>query len=223
MANAIGNPATGHRPKEAQTTPTAHKIIIMKNTYAVYPNHQFPAPWEQHIHYNAAPAPYVTTPTDSSRTSSQSSELQLALPALPPQNAASTPALETRAINQLTSAANMVIPFKEIASPAPIVSPSIVCWNTTGRTFQDPCNIRSSVCQFDNLTPSTKTFVCKYASTRAFQIPIKLGALKAQALIDTETQDLKLPLKVIASVSPQRELFLNAANDNVLEEIPEDE
>uniref|UniRef100_A0A915HW74 Uncharacterized protein n=1 Tax=Romanomermis culicivorax TaxID=13658 RepID=A0A915HW74_ROMCU len=36
-------------------------------------------------------------------------------------------------------------------------------------------------------------------------------------------QDVKLPLKVIASVRPQTELFLNAANDNVLEEIPEQE
>uniref|UniRef100_A0A915JM30 Uncharacterized protein n=1 Tax=Romanomermis culicivorax TaxID=13658 RepID=A0A915JM30_ROMCU len=35
------------------------------NTYPVYPNHQFLAPWEQHIHYNAIPAPYITTPTAS--------------------------------------------------------------------------------------------------------------------------------------------------------------
>uniref|UniRef100_A0A915JXC3 Uncharacterized protein n=1 Tax=Romanomermis culicivorax TaxID=13658 RepID=A0A915JXC3_ROMCU len=96
---------------------------FVQNTYAIYPNHQFPAPWEQHIHYNAVPAPYITTPTDSSRASSQSSELQLALPALTPPTAASTPALEPCAINQSTSAANMVIPSKEIASAAPIVSP----------------------------------------------------------------------------------------------------
>uniref|UniRef100_A0A915I3V3 Uncharacterized protein n=1 Tax=Romanomermis culicivorax TaxID=13658 RepID=A0A915I3V3_ROMCU len=38
-----------------------------------------------------------------------------------------------------------------------------------------------------------------------------------------EIQDVKLPLKVIASVHPQTELFLNAANDNVLEEIPEED
>uniref|UniRef100_A0A915KQY8 Uncharacterized protein n=1 Tax=Romanomermis culicivorax TaxID=13658 RepID=A0A915KQY8_ROMCU len=38
-----------------------------------------------------------------------------------------------------------------------------------------------------------------------------------------EIQDVKLPLKVIASVRSQTELFLNAANDNVLEEIPEAE
>uniref|UniRef100_A0A915HTW4 Uncharacterized protein n=1 Tax=Romanomermis culicivorax TaxID=13658 RepID=A0A915HTW4_ROMCU len=82
----------------------------------------------------------------------------------------------------------MVIPSKEIASAAPIVSPRIVCWNTTGRAFQDPCHIRSSVCQIDNLTPSSKTFVRKYASRRAFQIPIKLGAVKAHALIDTSAQ-----------------------------------
>uniref|UniRef100_A0A915I5P9 Uncharacterized protein n=1 Tax=Romanomermis culicivorax TaxID=13658 RepID=A0A915I5P9_ROMCU len=132
---------------------------VPTNTYAVNPNHQFQAPWEQHIHYNALPAPYVTTPTDSSPASSQSSELQLALPALPPPNAASTPALEPRAANQSTFAANMVIPSKEIASPAPII----------------------------------------------------------------EIQDVKLPLKVITSVCPQTELFLNTANDNVLEEVPEDE
>uniref|UniRef100_A0A915L8M3 Uncharacterized protein n=1 Tax=Romanomermis culicivorax TaxID=13658 RepID=A0A915L8M3_ROMCU len=82
---------------------------FVQNTYAVYPNHQFPAPWEQHIHYNVVPAPYVTTPTDSSHASSQSSKLQLALPALPPPTAVSTPALEMCAINQSTSVPNMVI------------------------------------------------------------------------------------------------------------------
>uniref|UniRef100_A0A915HFS1 Uncharacterized protein n=1 Tax=Romanomermis culicivorax TaxID=13658 RepID=A0A915HFS1_ROMCU len=35
-----------------------------------------------------------------------------------------------------------------------------------------------------------------------------------------QIQDVKLPLKVIASVRPQKELFLNTANDKVLEEIP---
>uniref|UniRef100_A0A915HKR7 Uncharacterized protein n=1 Tax=Romanomermis culicivorax TaxID=13658 RepID=A0A915HKR7_ROMCU len=93
---------------------------FVQNTYAVYPNHHFPGPWEQHIHYNAVLAPYVTTPTDSSPASSQSSELQLALPMLPPPNATSTPALKTRANNQSTSAANVVIPSKEIASAAPV-------------------------------------------------------------------------------------------------------
>uniref|UniRef100_A0A915KYA1 Uncharacterized protein n=1 Tax=Romanomermis culicivorax TaxID=13658 RepID=A0A915KYA1_ROMCU len=98
------------------------------------------------------------------------------------------PALETRAINQSTSATNMVIPSKEIAPAALIVSPGIVCWNATGCTFQDPCHIRSSICQFDNLTPSSKTFVRTYPSTGAFQIPIKLGAVKAHALINSGAQ-----------------------------------
>uniref|UniRef100_A0A915I9Y1 Peptidase A2 domain-containing protein n=1 Tax=Romanomermis culicivorax TaxID=13658 RepID=A0A915I9Y1_ROMCU len=158
---------------------------FVQNTYAIYPNQQFPAPWEQHIHYNAMPTPYVTTPTDSSRASSQSFELQLALPALPSSTTVSMTALNTPEINQSTSAVNMVIPSEEIVSAAPIVSPGIVCWNATGPFFNDPCHIRSSVCQIDNLTPSSKTFVHKYASTRAFQIPIKLGAVKAHALIDT--------------------------------------
>uniref|UniRef100_A0A915LAN2 Peptidase A2 domain-containing protein n=1 Tax=Romanomermis culicivorax TaxID=13658 RepID=A0A915LAN2_ROMCU len=82
----------------------------------------------------------------------------------------------------------MVIPSKEIASAALIVSPGIVCWKATGYDFRDPCHICSSVCQIDNLTPSSKTFVRKYASTRAFQIPIKLGAVKAHTLIDTGAQ-----------------------------------
>uniref|UniRef100_A0A915K182 RNA-directed DNA polymerase n=1 Tax=Romanomermis culicivorax TaxID=13658 RepID=A0A915K182_ROMCU len=38
-----------------------------------------------------------------------------------------------------------------------------------------------------------------------------------------EIQDVKLPLKVIASVCPHTELFLNTGSDNVLEEIPEAE
>uniref|UniRef100_A0A915K0Z2 Uncharacterized protein n=1 Tax=Romanomermis culicivorax TaxID=13658 RepID=A0A915K0Z2_ROMCU len=198
VANRIEDPAAEHRPKEVQTTPSAREMIFMKVTPYNVPNQQFPEPWEQHIHYNAVPAPYVTMPTDSSCASSQSSELQLALPALPPSTTVSTTTPDMSAINQSTSAANMVIPSKEIASTAPIVSPGIVCWNAIGHAFQDPCHIRSSVCQIDNLTPSSKTFVCKYASMRAFQIPIKLRAVKAHALIDT-------------------------ANDNVLEEIPEED
>uniref|UniRef100_A0A915IQE4 Peptidase A2 domain-containing protein n=1 Tax=Romanomermis culicivorax TaxID=13658 RepID=A0A915IQE4_ROMCU len=35
-----------------------------------------------------------------------------------------------------------------------------------------------------------------------------------------EIQDVKLPLKVIPSIPPHTELFLNARNDNILEEIP---
>uniref|UniRef100_A0A915KTX2 Uncharacterized protein n=1 Tax=Romanomermis culicivorax TaxID=13658 RepID=A0A915KTX2_ROMCU len=135
----------------------------MENTYAIYPNQHFPVPWEQHIHCNAMPAPYVTTPTDSSHASSQSSELQLALPALPSSTTGYATTLDTRALNQSTSAANMVIPSKEIASAAPILSPGIVCWNATGHAFPDPCHIHLSVCQIDNLMPSSKTFVRKYS------------------------------------------------------------
>uniref|UniRef100_A0A915J5V1 WW domain-containing protein n=1 Tax=Romanomermis culicivorax TaxID=13658 RepID=A0A915J5V1_ROMCU len=138
VANKIGDHVVEQRPKE--------------DTYAVYLNQHFPAPWEQHIHYNAVPAPYLTTPTDSSCASSQSSELQLALPALPSSATLTTTTLTMRAINQSTSATNVVIPSKEIASAALIA------------------------------------FICKYASMRAFQIPIKLGAVKAHTLINTGAQ-----------------------------------
>uniref|UniRef100_A0A915LAZ5 Aspartic peptidase DDI1-type domain-containing protein n=1 Tax=Romanomermis culicivorax TaxID=13658 RepID=A0A915LAZ5_ROMCU len=209
----------------------------------------------------------------------------------------------------------MIMKNAEIASGPPIVSPGMVCWNATVHASRDPCHIRSSVRQIDNLMPSSKTFIPKYASTRAFQIPTKLGAIKARALIDTsaqcsvlssglvkrafeeqslqrpicgkikvadgaivnahgpvvvtmessfgehmikciildndgndqciigmdflthpdihailnfkenyiEIQDVKLPLKVIASVRLQMELFLNPMNDNILKEIPEQE
>uniref|UniRef100_A0A915JWJ9 Uncharacterized protein n=1 Tax=Romanomermis culicivorax TaxID=13658 RepID=A0A915JWJ9_ROMCU len=80
VANAIGDHAMDPRPKE--------------NTYAVYPNTNFWLLWEQHIHYNAAPAPYVTTPTDSSCTSSQSLELLLTLPALPSSSTVTMTALD---------------------------------------------------------------------------------------------------------------------------------
>uniref|UniRef100_A0A915HPC6 Uncharacterized protein n=1 Tax=Romanomermis culicivorax TaxID=13658 RepID=A0A915HPC6_ROMCU len=38
-----------------------------------------------------------------------------------------------------------------------------------------------------------------------------------------QIQDVKLLLKVVTSICPQTELFLNASNDNVLEEIPDEE
>uniref|UniRef100_A0A915I1X0 Uncharacterized protein n=1 Tax=Romanomermis culicivorax TaxID=13658 RepID=A0A915I1X0_ROMCU len=41
-ASATGDHTTEHRTKES--------------TYAVYLNPNFTSPWEQHIHYNAAPA-----------------------------------------------------------------------------------------------------------------------------------------------------------------------
>uniref|UniRef100_A0A915JHG8 Peptidase A2 domain-containing protein n=1 Tax=Romanomermis culicivorax TaxID=13658 RepID=A0A915JHG8_ROMCU len=149
VANAIGDPAAEHCPKEAQTTPVAHEIIFMK----------------------FALLRATTSPTWA-----------------PTAQCSINAALETGTINQSTSVANMVIPSKEMASAASIVSPDIVCWNATGRAFQDPCHIRSSICQIDNLTPSSKSFVRKYASTRAFQIPIKLRAVQAHALIDTGAQ-----------------------------------
>uniref|UniRef100_A0A915JTK5 Uncharacterized protein n=1 Tax=Romanomermis culicivorax TaxID=13658 RepID=A0A915JTK5_ROMCU len=70
IVNEIGDHFAEHLPKEVQITPAVQGFILMKNTYAIYPNQQFLAPWEQHIHYNAMPAPYVTTPTDSSHASS---------------------------------------------------------------------------------------------------------------------------------------------------------
>uniref|UniRef100_A0A915IQ69 Uncharacterized protein n=1 Tax=Romanomermis culicivorax TaxID=13658 RepID=A0A915IQ69_ROMCU len=82
--------------------------------------------WEQHIHYNAPLAPYITTPTDSSPTSSQSSEVLLALPALLSTSTATAGNLDARASTQPTFTTNMVKPSKEIASAAPIISPGIV-------------------------------------------------------------------------------------------------
>uniref|UniRef100_A0A915L6B2 Peptidase A2 domain-containing protein n=1 Tax=Romanomermis culicivorax TaxID=13658 RepID=A0A915L6B2_ROMCU len=125
---------------------------------------------------------------DSSPNSSQSSGLELVLPALPSSAIVKGNTPDTCAINQSSSAANMVIPSKEIASAAMILSPVIICWNATGHAFRDPCHIRLSIRQIDNLTPSSKTFIRKYASRQAFQIPIKLGTIKAHALINTGAQ-----------------------------------
>uniref|UniRef100_A0A915JG61 Peptidase A2 domain-containing protein n=1 Tax=Romanomermis culicivorax TaxID=13658 RepID=A0A915JG61_ROMCU len=246
-ASPIGDPAMEYCPKEVPTIPTAHEIIFTK-------------------------------------ASLQSSELPLKLLALPSTSTASATNSDMRTLNQSTLARNMVIPSKKIATTTPIISPGIVCWNVTTHASKDPCHIRSSFCQIDNLTPSTKMFVRQYASMRAFQIPIRIGAVKAHALIDTsaqcsvlssglikrmfDKQSLQLPICgkikvangaivnahgpvvvtmesafgehmikcvildddnndqciiVIASVHPHTELFLNAANDNVLEEIPEAE
>uniref|UniRef100_A0A915L2K4 Peptidase A2 domain-containing protein n=1 Tax=Romanomermis culicivorax TaxID=13658 RepID=A0A915L2K4_ROMCU len=159
-ASATGDHALEHSLKEVQTIPAAHEAIFKK----------------------------VTMPTDSSRTSLQSSELPLVLPALPLTSTVSATNLEAGTISQSTSAANMVIPSKEIASATPIISPGIISWNATAHASYDLCHIHSSICQIENPTPSTKMFVHKYASTRAFQIPIKLLAIKADALIDTRAQ-----------------------------------
>uniref|UniRef100_A0A915HKR4 Uncharacterized protein n=1 Tax=Romanomermis culicivorax TaxID=13658 RepID=A0A915HKR4_ROMCU len=145
------NVLASHNPQAFGATPTSHAPTIPKiafgsrdkmlneqignpinrlndfvqNTYALYLNQQFPAPWEQHIHYNAVRAPYITTPTDFSHASSQPSELQLALPALPSSATVTAATLDMRAINQSTSATNMVILSKEIASAALMMSPGI--------------------------------------------------------------------------------------------------
>uniref|UniRef100_A0A915KPA4 Uncharacterized protein n=1 Tax=Romanomermis culicivorax TaxID=13658 RepID=A0A915KPA4_ROMCU len=114
-------------------------------------------------------------PTDSSSASSQSSKVPLALLALPSTSTAATISnLDARASNQPMSTANMVMPYKEIASATLIVSPRMGC-NSSHR--RRPLHICSSLCQIDNLTPSTKMFIKKYASTRAFQIPIKIGSI----------------------------------------------
>uniref|UniRef100_A0A915JRB5 Peptidase A2 domain-containing protein n=1 Tax=Romanomermis culicivorax TaxID=13658 RepID=A0A915JRB5_ROMCU len=184
----IGVHDAEHFLKEVHTPPAVQETMFTKNTYAFYLNANFTPPWEQHIYYNAVPAPYVTTPMYSSRTSLQSSELPLMLPALLSTSTVSATNSKVCAISQTTSTANMITPSKEIASAAPIISPGIICWNATNHPSHDPCHICPSVCQMDNLTPSTKTFIHKYTSRRAFQYPIKLGAINAHTLMDTGAQ-----------------------------------
>uniref|UniRef100_A0A915I830 Uncharacterized protein n=1 Tax=Romanomermis culicivorax TaxID=13658 RepID=A0A915I830_ROMCU len=126
-------------PAQAREEPAA---LLSKNMYAVYPINEYARPWEQHIHYNAVPTPYVTTPSDSSCASSQSSEILSDLPALP--SASATTAVSTLDAHpnaQPTSTANMVMPSKGIASAAPIVSPWIVRWAATTHASDDPCHI----------------------------------------------------------------------------------
>uniref|UniRef100_A0A915KTD9 Uncharacterized protein n=1 Tax=Romanomermis culicivorax TaxID=13658 RepID=A0A915KTD9_ROMCU len=82
----------------------------------------------------------------------------------------------------------MVMMSKEMVSAMPIVSPQIVQWAPTAHMADDPCHIRPSICQINNLTPSMKMFVKKYASTRTFQIPVKIGSVNTYTLIDTDAQ-----------------------------------
>uniref|UniRef100_A0A915KVV5 Uncharacterized protein n=1 Tax=Romanomermis culicivorax TaxID=13658 RepID=A0A915KVV5_ROMCU len=141
---------------EAEEEPA---VFLSKNTYAVYSNYDYTPLWEQHIHYNAAPAPYITRPMDLLGNSSQSSEVPLALPALPSTSAAPAGNLDTGTGTQPMSTANMVIPSKEIASTTLIISLGIVGWAATTQAVNNPCHIGSSVCQMENLMPSTKMFV----------------------------------------------------------------
>uniref|UniRef100_A0A915KK62 Uncharacterized protein n=1 Tax=Romanomermis culicivorax TaxID=13658 RepID=A0A915KK62_ROMCU len=66
MDKANGECTVEHLPKEALISPPARADTTMKNSYTIYRNTDYTPPWEQHIHYNAAPAPYVTTPKDLS-------------------------------------------------------------------------------------------------------------------------------------------------------------
>uniref|UniRef100_A0A915IWU5 Uncharacterized protein n=1 Tax=Romanomermis culicivorax TaxID=13658 RepID=A0A915IWU5_ROMCU len=96
------------------------------NTYMVYPIYDPAPPWEQQFHYNATLASYVTTPTDSSQASSQSSKILLALPALPSTSATMVNRLDAHSNVHTTSTPNMVMPSKEIPAATPIVSLGIV-------------------------------------------------------------------------------------------------
>uniref|UniRef100_A0A915HHX8 Uncharacterized protein n=1 Tax=Romanomermis culicivorax TaxID=13658 RepID=A0A915HHX8_ROMCU len=202
------NPLPGSCNYFYEGNPFPRPNDFVQNTYSIYPNANFMPRWEQHIHYNAAPAPYLTMPTDSSSPSSQSSELPLALPALPSSSTLPATSSDAHTGSQSTSSTNMIIPSKEIASTPPIISPGIVCWNATTQASRDPCHICLSVCQIDNLTPSTKTFVRKYASMRAFQIPIKLGIINAHALIDTNTQCFVLSSDLVKCAFDKQSLQL---------------
>uniref|UniRef100_A0A915J210 Vitellogenin n=1 Tax=Romanomermis culicivorax TaxID=13658 RepID=A0A915J210_ROMCU len=122
-------------------------------------------------------------------------------------NSRATTANKLEAHGQATSTANMVMPSKEIASALPILSPRIIWSAATAHVVDDPCHIRSSVCQIDNLTSSTKTLVKKYPLTHAFQIPVKIGSINTYALIAIGAQCR----------------FLSTACDNILEEIPEED
>uniref|UniRef100_A0A915JB09 Uncharacterized protein n=1 Tax=Romanomermis culicivorax TaxID=13658 RepID=A0A915JB09_ROMCU len=96
--------STALQAKTTRAPPSTNK----QNTYPVYPTYNNMPPGEQHINYNAAPTPYVTTPMDSSHPSSQASDVPLALPAL--QSTSMTSNVDPRANSQPTSTANMVMP-----------------------------------------------------------------------------------------------------------------
>uniref|UniRef100_A0A915JIJ9 Uncharacterized protein n=1 Tax=Romanomermis culicivorax TaxID=13658 RepID=A0A915JIJ9_ROMCU len=81
--NVTGDPDAERFPKEATIIRPVPADTTIMNTYAIYMNYEYAALWEQHIHYNAVPAPYVTMLMDSSPASSQSNEVPLALLALP--------------------------------------------------------------------------------------------------------------------------------------------
>uniref|UniRef100_A0A915HJ05 Uncharacterized protein n=1 Tax=Romanomermis culicivorax TaxID=13658 RepID=A0A915HJ05_ROMCU len=154
-------------------------------------------------------------PLDSSHADSQSSEILLALPALPSTSTtAMVSALDAQASAQPTSTTNMVMLSKEIASVAPIVSPWIVQWAASSHTADAPCHIGSSICQLDILIPSMKTFVKKYALTRAFQIPIKIGSVNANALIDISAQCLVLFSGLVKCAFNKQSLVENKDKNN---------
>uniref|UniRef100_A0A915HX82 Uncharacterized protein n=1 Tax=Romanomermis culicivorax TaxID=13658 RepID=A0A915HX82_ROMCU len=226
MANVSGDHTAEQRPREVQIIPVAQETIFMKNTYAIYPNQHFPVPWEQHIHYNAEPAPYITMPTDSSCTSSQSSELPLALPALPSSSTISGTALDMRALNQLTSTTNMVIPSKEIASAAPIICGKIKVDDGTVINAHGPVVITMESSFGEHMIKCVildddGNDQCIIRTD--FLTHPDIHAILNFKENDIKIQDVKLPLKVIALVRSQMELFFNALNINILEEIPEEE
>uniref|UniRef100_A0A915IYL3 Uncharacterized protein n=1 Tax=Romanomermis culicivorax TaxID=13658 RepID=A0A915IYL3_ROMCU len=117
------------------------RIFPDKNTNTIYPNYDYAPLWEQHIHYNALPAPYVTRPMDSSHASFQSLEILLALPALPSTSAIMVNMLDAHSNVQTTSTANMVMPSNKIASATSIISTGIVWWAAMAHAADDPCHI----------------------------------------------------------------------------------
>uniref|UniRef100_A0A915KS81 Secreted protein n=1 Tax=Romanomermis culicivorax TaxID=13658 RepID=A0A915KS81_ROMCU len=81
-------------------------------------------------------------PMDSSHASSQSTEALLALLALPSTSAAARASnLDALTNSKPTSMANMVMPSKEIATTAPIVSPGIIWWATMAHATNNSCHI----------------------------------------------------------------------------------
>uniref|UniRef100_A0A915IW28 Uncharacterized protein n=1 Tax=Romanomermis culicivorax TaxID=13658 RepID=A0A915IW28_ROMCU len=134
--------------------PTA---FLSKNTYIIYPDYEYATPWEQHVQYNLPPMPWITTPTNSSRASSQSSKIALKL-SMPPMSSANPAAsnLDAPDYSQPTSTANMVMPSKEVTAATLIVSPDILCWVATDNAAEEPCYKYSSLCQIDNITLNTK-------------------------------------------------------------------
>uniref|UniRef100_A0A915HVJ8 Peptidase A2 domain-containing protein n=1 Tax=Romanomermis culicivorax TaxID=13658 RepID=A0A915HVJ8_ROMCU len=199
---------------------------FVQNTYTVDPNTSIMPPWEQHIHYNAAPALCIDNLTPSSKTFIHKYTSRQAIPIPVKIGPIKAHALiVTGAQCSILSSGLVKGALNKQLLQLPICG-KIKVTNSAVVNAHGPVVLTMESAFGEHMIKCV--ILDKDSNDQCIIRTDFLAHPNFHAILNfkdnyIEIQEVKLLLKVITSVRSQTELFLNAVNDNVLKEIPEQE